>query len=92
MVASLMDIEVAYSLMKDADESQADKHDDPVDVHYRKLKADITVLERDSEKFKLLETYIKNTHAATHSNYTLELEQVRGEEWGCCCRLGLEQN
>ena len=71
-----MDIEVAYSLMKAADDVQAAEHVDPVDTHYRKLNADITVLERDSEKFQLLETYIKNTHASTHSNYTLELEQV----------------
>ena len=77
MVSSLMDIEVAYSLMKAADEVKAEKHEDPVDTHYKKLKADITVLDRDSDKFRLLETYIKNTHAATHSDYTLELEQVR---------------
>ncbi|XP_043217135.1 poly [ADP-ribose] polymerase 1-like [Amphibalanus amphitrite] len=76
MVSSLMDIELAYSLMKAADKIQSAEHEDPVDTHYKKLNADITVLERDSEKFRLLETYIKNTHASTHSNYTLELEQV----------------
>ncbi|XP_037073152.1 poly [ADP-ribose] polymerase 1-like [Pollicipes pollicipes] len=76
MVSSLMEIELAFNILKSADADAAQTEEDPLDVHYRKLKANIDVLDRESEQFRLLECYIKNTHASTHSNYTLELEQV----------------
>ena len=34
------------------------------------------VLIKDSEEFKMLEEYVANTHAPTHSSYSLELMDV----------------
>ena len=34
------------------------------------------VLDKTAEEFKTLETYVRNTHAATHNMYTLEIEDV----------------
>jgi len=40
MLDSLLEIEIAYSLLKVGD----DKAKDPIDMHYEKLKTDIQVL------------------------------------------------
>ena len=34
------------------------------------------ILEQSTEEFKLLQAYVKNTHAATHTQYSLDLEEV----------------
>ncbi len=73
MLDNLLEIEVAYSLLSSgADESGVD----PIDAHYAKLNCDIKVLDKESEEFKIIETYTKNTHAATHNLFSLELENV----------------
>ncbi|XP_049866080.1 poly [ADP-ribose] polymerase [Pectinophora gossypiella] len=72
MLDNLMEIEIAYSLLKtDSDDATI-----PVEAHYTKLKAHIEPMDRNSEEFKLISEYTKNTHAATHSSYTLEIEEV----------------
>ncbi|GBM00800.1 Poly [ADP-ribose] polymerase 1 [Araneus ventricosus] len=71
MLDSLLQIGIAYSIIKD----QAEK-EDPIDMHYRKLKADIEAVEKDTEEYFLIETYLKNTHAPTHDQYVLELLEV----------------
>jgi len=73
MLESLMEIEVAYSLLKAGDE---EKEKDPIDAHYEKLNTKIEILEQSTEEFQLLQTYVKNTHAATHTQYSLDLEEV----------------
>ncbi|XP_077991916.1 poly [ADP-ribose] polymerase 1-like [Glandiceps talaboti] len=71
MLDNLLDIEVAYSLLKGGDTSK-----DPIDANYEKLKCPINVLESTSDTYKLIEKYMKNTHAATHNQYGLELQEV----------------
>ncbi|XP_057375283.1 poly [ADP-ribose] polymerase 1-like [Daphnia carinata] len=73
MLESLMEIEVAFNLLKTGD---AVKDKNPIDAHYEKLNTEIEVLDKSSEEFKLIETYAKNTHGATHTRYTLEVEEV----------------
>ncbi|XP_064601493.1 LOW QUALITY PROTEIN: poly [ADP-ribose] polymerase 1-like [Liolophura sinensis] len=80
MLANLLDIEVAYSLLKGGQAGE-----DPIDAHYKQLKTDMQVLDKKSEEFRRLVDYVKNTHAATHNQYDLEiLEAIRitreGEE------------
>ncbi|RXG61049.1 Poly [ADP-ribose] polymerase 1 [Armadillidium vulgare] len=83
MVNSLKEIEIAYNLLKS--ESKDSKAMDPIDEAYKKLKTNIEVLEKSSDEFDLINRYLKNTHAATHTHYSLELEEVfkvkrQGEE------------
>ena len=33
-------------------------------------------MDKSSEEFNLIQTYAKNTHAATHTQYQLEVEEV----------------
>lgn len=75
MLESLLEMEVAYSLLKETN-NEGDESLNPIDAHYAKLNTDIEVLDRTSEEFKLIQEYVKNTHAATHSNYTLEIIEV----------------
>ena len=72
MLNNLLDIEIAYSLLK----SSTKDGKDPIDSHYEQLKTDIEVLSKDSEEFKTLRKYVDQTHASTHTMYKLEIEQV----------------
>ncbi len=80
MVDSLLEIEVAYNLLQSED--GADSGKDPIDAHFEKLRTKMEVLERDSDEFRMLEDYVKNTHASTHTLYTLEIEQVSERRGG----------
>ena len=74
MLDNLLEIEVAYNLLSSEQEDVKGK--DPIDAHYAKLKTEISVLGRDTEEWKVLEEYVRNTHAATHSTYSLEIEEI----------------
>ncbi|XP_060519943.1 poly [ADP-ribose] polymerase [Cylas formicarius] len=70
MLDSLRELEIAYNLMK----SSGSEH--TVDSYYQQLKAEINVLHKEHEHFQIIEEYIKNTHAATHGSYELEVEDI----------------
>lgn len=72
MLANLLDIEVAYSLLKGGKGSESD----PIDVHYKSLKTDMEVLDKSSSEFQTIVDYVKNTHAATHNQYSLTVKDV----------------
>lgn len=79
MLNSLTEMEIAYNLMK----SSGSEH--TVDSYYNQLNTEIGILDRTSEEFTIIEEYVKNTHAATHSSYSLEIDEVytvkrQGEE------------
>uniref|UniRef100_A0ABM0MYY5 Poly [ADP-ribose] polymerase n=1 Tax=Saccoglossus kowalevskii TaxID=10224 RepID=A0ABM0MYY5_SACKO len=57
MLDNLLDIEVAYSLLK---EGTTDKN--PIDANYKKLKCDLQPIDKDSEEFKLIKTYVSNSN------------------------------
>lgn len=75
MLESLMEMEVAYSLLRET-KGEGEEGMHPLDAHYAKLNADIQVLERDTEEFKNIEAYVKNTHGETHTQYNLEIADV----------------
>jgi len=71
MLEALGDIEIATSLLK------MDVGDEnPVDASYKALNVNLSPLDKTSDEWKIVETYIKNTHAPTHTSYTLELKQL----------------
>ena len=84
MIDSMREIELAYNLLK----SEGDAEEDPFDKHYKKLKTDIQPLDKNSEEYKMVEKYTKNTHAATHSYYKLKIDQVRKT----CLKLNQKHN
>lgn len=81
MLDALLEMEIAYNLLRD----KTDEKENPLDSHYKQLKTDIDVLDKTSEEYKMIEKYVKNTHASTHTQYELEIEDVfvvkrQGEE------------
>ncbi|XP_064621580.1 poly [ADP-ribose] polymerase 1-like [Lineus longissimus] len=72
MVDNLLEIEVAYNLLKAGSEGGKD----PIDVHYEQLKTDMKVLDKKSDEFKRICDYVKNTHGSTHTMYDLKVEEV----------------
>ncbi|XP_070584140.1 poly [ADP-ribose] polymerase 1 [Erythrolamprus reginae] len=73
MLDNLLDIEVAYSLLRSGNQ---DGDKDPIDVNYEKLKTNIQVVDKDSEEAKIIKQYVKNTHASTHNTYGLKVVEI----------------
>lgn len=73
MLDNLLDIEVAYSLLRGGAE---DNKKDPIDINYEKLKTKIEVVDKSTNEAEIIIEYVKNTHAATHNTYTLEVEEI----------------
>uniref|UniRef100_A0AAQ5ZEU3 Poly [ADP-ribose] polymerase n=1 Tax=Amphiprion ocellaris TaxID=80972 RepID=A0AAQ5ZEU3_AMPOC len=73
MLDNLLDIEVAYSLLRGG--AQDNEHD-PIDINYEKLKTKIEVVDKTSNEADVIIQYVKNTHAATHNTYTLEVQEI----------------
>lgn len=81
MLESLLQMELAYGLLKE----ETDEQKNPLDGHYEQLKTDIVPIDKTSEEFKLLSAYVQNTHGPTHTNYSLDIEGIfkvvrKGEE------------
>lgn len=74
MLDSLLEIEIAYSMLKTKSDAEGDVH--PLDAHYAKLNTNIEILDKKTDEFKLLQQYVRNTHAATHTQYDLEVLEV----------------
>lgn len=72
MLDSLLELEIAYSLMK----TSSNEGHSSIDAYYDKLNTEIDILDRASTEFEIIEEYMRNTHAATHSSYSLVLEEV----------------
>ena len=47
-----------------------------IDSHYDKLNCNIQWVDPKSDKYHLLNSYVKNTHAKTHSNYSIDVMDI----------------
>lgn len=72
MLESLMEIEIAYNLLN----AETDDTKNPLDSHYEQLKTEMKTLDKKSEEFNRLCQYVKNTHAATHNQFDLEVSEI----------------
>ncbi|XP_071738186.1 poly [ADP-ribose] polymerase 1 isoform X2 [Rutidosis leptorrhynchoides] len=71
MLEALQDIEIASKIVGfDVD------NDDSLDDKYKKLQCEMVPLPHDSDDYKLVEKYLQTTHAPTHTDWALELEEV----------------
>uniref|UniRef100_A0A669B8M1 Poly [ADP-ribose] polymerase n=1 Tax=Oreochromis niloticus TaxID=8128 RepID=A0A669B8M1_ORENI len=73
MLDNLLDIEVAYSLLRGGAQ---DNEKDPIDINYENLKTKIEVVDKTTSEAEIILQYVKNTHAATHNTYTLEVQEI----------------
>ncbi|XP_062080552.1 poly [ADP-ribose] polymerase 1 [Humulus lupulus] len=72
MLEALQDIEIASKLVG----FDVDDGDESLDDKYKKLRCDIDPIPRDSADYHLIEKYLLTTHAPTHTDWSLELEEV----------------
>lgn len=72
MLDNLIEIELAYSMLNE----ETDSEKNPIDGHYKQLKTDITPLDKSTEEFQILQKYVQNTHAETHNQYELEIQDI----------------
>ncbi|XP_057798060.1 poly [ADP-ribose] polymerase 1 [Salvia miltiorrhiza] len=71
MLEALQDIEIASKLVGfDANTNES------IDEKYEKLHCHVSPLSHDSEEFRLIEKYLRTTHAPTHTEWALQLEEV----------------
>ena len=73
MLNNLLELEIAYNLMKTSNESGEKGN---IDSYYEQLKTDIEVLDRESKEFKIIEEYLQNTHAPTHMQFSLHIVEI----------------
>ncbi|KAL2927715.1 Poly [ADP-ribose] polymerase 2 [Bienertia sinuspersici] len=72
MVEALGEIELATKLLSD----DVGMQDDPLYAQYERLHCKLIPVEADSEEFSMIQKYTKNTHAKTHSGYTVDIVQI----------------
>jgi poly [ADP-ribose] polymerase len=72
MVEALGEIELATKLLS----VDPGLQDDPLYYHYQQLNCGLTPVGNDSEEFSMVANYMENTHAKTHSGYTVEIAQL----------------
>ncbi|UJR16964.1 hypothetical protein I4U23_003862 [Adineta vaga] len=73
MIDNLLQIELAYSMLK---RSKDDENEHPIDVHYKKLQTLIEPIDKTTDEFQRIEQYMINTHASTHNQYKLKLNEL----------------
>ncbi len=74
LVEALGNIEMAARVIDTGKGSGFDLH--PIDLRYHQLGTELTPVDKGSALHGLLDAYMQNTHATTHSNYKLELLQA----------------
>ncbi|KAK3085759.1 hypothetical protein FSP39_008277 [Pinctada imbricata] len=71
LLEALGDIEIAIKTMK-----MGDKSENPVDRHYHALECDLEPIGKSDDDFKLVNEYLQSTHASTHNQYKMQLEEL----------------
>eukprot|EP00828_Plagiopyla_frontata_P032895 TRINITY_DN4278_c0_g1_i1.p2 TRINITY_DN4278_c0_g1~~TRINITY_DN4278_c0_g1_i1.p2 ORF type:complete len:213 (-),score=36.17 TRINITY_DN4278_c0_g1_i1:546-1184(-) len=73
MIQSIADIQIATKLLEDkTDPSEIHQFD----ANYSKLHCELEPVSKNSEEFKIIQKYLENTHAPTHTAYTLEIIDI----------------
>lgn len=72
MIDSLLQIEIAYSLLQ----GEVEENANPIDARYDQMKAELKPLDHNSSEFQLIQSYVSNTHAPTHTGYNLIIEDI----------------
>lgn len=72
LLEALDDIEVAFSALN----TDTNTRLNPVDQHYAQLKCQLKPIDQNSEIWKLIDQYLQSTHATTHQQYKMEIEDI----------------
>ncbi|CAH8534605.1 unnamed protein product [Schistosoma turkestanicum] len=72
MLEDLLEIELAYKMLQ----TKGDAKRNPLDEHYDQLHTKLEPLDSTSEEYQLILNYVRETHGATHTQYTLEVLNI----------------
>ena len=73
LLEALNDIQIAVTVMKEsADEEELNL----LDIYYNSLNCDISPLGKKDDDYKIVEKFIKNTHASLHNFFRLNIEEI----------------
>ncbi|XP_041849099.1 poly [ADP-ribose] polymerase 2 isoform X2 [Melanotaenia boesemani] len=72
LLEALSDIQIAVKMVQ----SSADSDEHPLDRQYHSLQCKLQPLDSSSNEFKVIEKYLKSTHAPTHSDYTMTVTDI----------------
>ncbi|KAI8606428.1 poly polymerase catalytic domain-containing protein, partial [Dissophora ornata] len=77
MLEALGEIEIAQRLMKENKKADEAMTINPLDQQFASLKLNkLEPMDKSSERFKLIEQFVKNSHGKTHSMYNLVIDEV----------------
>lgn len=71
MIESLMEMEVAYKLMRVGTDTGPS-----IDGQYEKLHNRIEPMDKSCDEYRRLETYLANTHAPSHGGYKIKVLDI----------------
>ncbi|KAF9183355.1 Poly [ADP-ribose] polymerase 2 [Haplosporangium sp. Z 767] len=77
MLEALGEIEIAQKLIKENKKLSEALTVNPLDQQFASLNLNkLEPMDKESERFKLIEQYVRNTHGASHGQYGLVIEEV----------------
>ena len=74
MVEALGDIEIATTILSDTALANLDRN--PLDSYFASLNCKVQPLDCNAARWNLIHNYLHNTHAPTHTEYTLEIQDI----------------
>jgi poly [ADP-ribose] polymerase len=48
----------------------------PIDQNYEQLKCQLNPMDKTNDIYQLIDKYLQSTHAATHQQYKMEIEDI----------------
>ncbi|KAF9912310.1 Poly [ADP-ribose] polymerase 2 [Linnemannia zychae] len=77
MLEALGEIEIAQKLLKDNKKLEEALTINPLDQQYSSLNLNrLEPMDKESDRFKLIEQFVRNSHGKTHSYYNLVIDEV----------------
>ncbi|EAS06927.3 poly(ADP-ribose) polymerase family WGR domain protein (macronuclear) [Tetrahymena thermophila SB210] len=75
MIESIQNIQIATKLIEDKKQGKDGQQINQIQSNYEKLKCKIEPV-KDQKVRKIIEDYLKNTHASTHNQYGLTIDEI----------------
>jgi hypothetical protein len=72
LLEALDDIEVAFNFLHTDSNEQLN----PIDQQYKQLKCQLRPVEKTEAIFQQIDQYLQSTHASTHQQYHMEIDQI----------------
>ncbi|CAF1048972.1 unnamed protein product [Adineta ricciae] len=72
LLEALDDIEIAFTTLN----TDTNTRLNPIDQHYEQLKCKLVPMEKTSDMYELISKYLQSTHAVTHQQYKMQIEDI----------------